>query len=93
MLIESNIANSQLIRFLELLCCYFIRVAEISCIYRELKADNILLQLGEKRIIKVSDLHNLIYKRLQLFVIRTDTEIHVETSTISITSYLIDRVI
>ena len=80
-------------RFLELLCRYLVRVAEISCIYRELKTDNILLQFSEKQIIKVSDLHSLIYKRLQLSVIRTDTEIYVETLTVSIASYLIDRVI
>ncbi len=80
-------------RSLELPCRHLVRVAEVSCTHRGLEAGDILLQLGEKRITKVSDLHGLTHERLQLSVIRTGTEIHVEAPTVSMASYLVDRVV
>lgn len=38
-------------------------------------------------------IYNFIYKRLKLFVIRADTKIYIEIFTVTIISYLIDRVI
>jgi hypothetical protein len=80
-------------RYLEIPCRHFVQVAEVSCTHQELEGGNILLRLGNKRIIKVSNLYNLDYDHLKLFIIRTKTKIYLKMSIVIMTSYLIDKVV
>lgn len=80
-------------RFLEISYRHFVQVAEVSCTHRGLESGDILLRLGEKPITRVSDLYGLAHDRLNLFVIRVGTEVHLEVPTVTMASYLVDRVV
>lgn len=72
---------------------HFVQVAETPCTHQGLKAGDVLLRHGEKQITKVSHMYGLRHERLELSVIRAGTEIHVEVSTVTMASYLVDRVV
>lgn len=72
---------------------HFVQVAGTPCTHQGLEAGDVLLRHGEKQITKVSDMYGLTHERLDLSVIRAGTEIHVEVPTVTMTSYLVDRVV